>query len=377
MLTSKARARAFSLLVVLVLFVSVFANVGAQPTPLPSPTPVPVRAVAPVSAWLAFEGSNAETVGSGAKWSSGGQALNDAAVRVCDTSLPTQNVDTRNVKVNGAPIVPLGGDYWHMTHKSRPAFGHQGACWFRTAPGKADMRSVVFPLQSYVAFRARGEGRIEVRGEDDALIGSANVLPTIQPLTGGPFAPTMAQSVIDTRRLAGKRGRVVVVPGANKTLEVDDIRVHTQAPKNISLGRDVGVGGRAWGFADLHVHLATHQAMGGLDGVRTMWGVPGGSFKDYVTNPKLIARDIPRCNGYNHRVGVSAGGPEGFMGAGLVGGMSGNTPNEFTVAGVHGLFHHDQGGAGVHRKQHYKDGFHQQHHITAIHRTFLHSDCVT
>ena len=369
MFTNKAKARSFSLLLVLALAVSVLGQVGAQPRPLPRPGPVPPPQPT-TSGWLAFEGANAEVAGSGAKWSSAGQPLGDVAARVCESSLPTQNVDTRSAKVNGGPIVPLGGDYWHMTHKSRPSFGHQGTCWFRTPPGKADMRSVVFALQPFVAVRARGEGRIEVRGEDDAIVGSVAVTPQIGSVSGGPLTPTMVQSVIDTRKGVGKRGRIVVVPNANKTIEIDDVRVYTDAPKKPSLGRDQGVGARAWGFADLHVHLATHQAMGGLDGVRTMWGVPGGSFKDYVTNPKLINRDIPRCNGYNHRPGVTGGNPEGFMGAGLVGGMAGNIPDEATVAAVHGLFHHDQGGAGVHRKQHYKDGFHQQHHITAIRRAY-------
>jgi len=377
-----SKTRAFAVLVVVGALVSVFTTVDAQPlrrplprvperdlTPTPRPFPRPPVATG-TTGWLAFEGANAEAAGSGAKWSSGGQALNDAAVRVCADALPVQQVDTRNVRLNGAPLVPLGGDYWHVTHATRGSVGHQGSCWLRLPALNADTRSPLFPLQPYLVLRARGEGKIEVRGEDDAVLASTNVTLRITSLTARPGAPSMGELVLDTRSAAGKRGRVVVIPNPGKTIEIDDIRVYTGTPKNPPLTGDLGLGSRAWGFADLHVHLATHQAMGGLDGVRTMWGVPGGSYRDYVGNPKLINRDIPRCNGYNHRVGVAAGTPEGFMGAGLIGGMSGRVPNEATVAAVHGLFHHDQGGEGFQRKQHNKDGFHQQHHITAIRRAY-------
>lgn len=374
------KARVFSLLFVLVVLVAVFP-VDAQITPIPLPKPIPVSpqplprpgpipsrpaAAASPTGWLAFEGANAEIAGSGSKWTTGNnQPLVDAAVRICDTTLPAQNVDTRNLRVNGAPLVPIGGDYWHMTHKSRASFGHQGSCWFRAVQGVKDMRSPAFPLQAYIAVRARGEGKIEARGEDDSVIGTVNV----QPLAPQP-TPTMTELTIDTRAASGKRGRLVAVPAAGKSIDFDDVRVYTGVPKNPSFAKDIGVGGRAWGFADLHVHLATHQAMGGLDNIRTMWGVPGTSFKEYAQNPKLINRDIPRCNGFNHRVPENTG-PEGFLGAGLINGMSGRVPDpEFSGAFIHGMFHHDQGGPGFQRKQHYKDGFHQQHHITAIRRAY-------
>ena len=374
---SKTRARAFSLLVSVAIAVSFFTEVDAQPNP--SRTALPVRTardpLLPSTAsnargWLAFEGANAEAAGSGAKWTADGKVLADATVRVCEAALPARNVDTRTVRVDGAPLVPLVGDYWHMTHRSRASFGHQGSCWFRTAPGAKDTRSIAFPLQAFVTVRARGEGRIEVRAEDDALLGSASVKVGVTPVSAGPAVPTMNPVVISTPNGAGKRGRVVAIPTGSSGIELDDLRVYTATPPTSAFGRDVGVGSRAWGFADLHVHLATHQAMGGLDGVRTMWGVPGGSFKDYAQNPKLINRDIPRCNGYNHRINVNAGTPEGYMGAGLIGGMSGRVPDEATVAAIHGLFHHDQGGPGFRRAAHYKDGFHQQHHITAIRRAY-------
>lgn len=378
MLTGKAaKARALSLLFVITVLVAVFSQpVDAQLTPRPLPTVqgprvLPSTLVPSASGWLAFEGANAETPNSGAKWSANNQPLSDATARVCESSLPTKNVDTRSVKLNGNPLVPIGGDYWHMTHKSRPSFGHQGSCWFKTPVTAKDMRSIVFPLQTHVAVRARGEGKIEVRAEDDSVIGTANVVIQVAPLSAGLVTPTMTELVIDTTKASGKKGRVVVIPAApGKTIEIDDVRVYSGPPKNPSFARDIGVGGRAWGFADLHVHLATHQAMGGLQGVRTMWGVPGGSFKDYAQNPKLINQDIPRCNGFNHWVGKK-GGPEGFLGSGLINGMSGHIPEpEATVAMVHGIFHHEQGGNGFYRKQHNKDGFHQQHHITAIRRAY-------
>jgi hypothetical protein len=41
------------------------------------------------------------------------------------------------------------------------------------------------------------------------------------------------------------------------------------------------------------------MAFGGLKGIRTLWGVPGGNYDDYA-NPNAITLDIPHCTrGHN------------------------------------------------------------------------------
>jgi microsomal dipeptidase-like Zn-dependent dipeptidase len=49
-----------------------------------------------------------------------------------------------------------------------------------------------------------------------------------------------------------------------------------------------------WGFADYHTHPMSYMAFGGMKGIRTLWGIPGGSIDDY-SDPTAISRDIPIC----------------------------------------------------------------------------------
>ena len=48
------------------------------------------------------------------------------------------------------------------------------------------------------------------------------------------------------------------------------------------------------GFADPHVHVMAHQGFGGLRGVRTYMGVPGGAFDEYTLNPSRYQEDVGR-----------------------------------------------------------------------------------
>ena len=50
-----------------------------------------------------------------------------------------------------------------------------------------------------------------------------------------------------------------------------------------------------WGIGDYHTHPQNYMAFGGLNGIRTVWGVPGRAFHDYEVSPELIERDMPAC----------------------------------------------------------------------------------
>lgn len=317
---------------------------------LPSANAVPIP--------LVFAGADAENAGTGTLWRSRGRPGTDA-LRVCALPLVPMPLPT-----SPAPVT-LGGDYWITPHASSHSFGHQGTCWFRTDGG--ELVSPVFRAGRFVSLRARGQGRIELRNVPGAVLASITLPPTAAAVI--VFDP-MADVSLDLGRTAA-RVRLVVVPAAGKMVDVDDVRTHaTAAPPRVPVTTFRARGSRAWGFADLHVHISSHQAMGGLGGVRTLWGVPGGDVRTYAQDPGAIWKDIPRCNGYDHRLGTRASPWQGFLGAATVGGMMGRAPKAFTLEDVSGLFLHDLGGPNVKRRDHYKDGFHQQHHITAIRRAY-------
>jgi microsomal dipeptidase-like Zn-dependent dipeptidase len=50
-----------------------------------------------------------------------------------------------------------------------------------------------------------------------------------------------------------------------------------------------------WGYADFHTHPMDYMAFGGLNGVRTLCGMPGGTYDNYVHNPFLVNRDLAPC----------------------------------------------------------------------------------
>jgi len=57
-----------------------------------------------------------------------------------------------------------------------------------------------------------------------------------------------------------------------------------------------------WGFADTHTHPMMHQGFGGLQGIASVWGVPGGDVRTYAgpSGQAAYARDVPTCDGRGH-----------------------------------------------------------------------------
>jgi len=51
-----------------------------------------------------------------------------------------------------------------------------------------------------------------------------------------------------------------------------------------------------WGYADYHTHPTDYLAFGGLNGVYTIWGNPGGAYEDYAATPELVDKDLPICS---------------------------------------------------------------------------------
>lgn len=307
---------------------------------------------------LVFAGADAEAAGTGARWKRSGFAASDAEARVC--ALPLINIP-----VSTASVVTLGGDYANTAaenHLSHRSFGHQGMCWFRAT---TELTSPAFHAERYVSLRARGAGRIEVRRANGSVIASST-LNTIATPIPDPMAEIVLAVGPTTSEVV-----LVVAPDAGKSIDLDDIRTHTTGtPQRTPAVTFRDRGSRAVGFADLHVHVSSHQAMGGLrKQVRPLWGVPGGNVTLYGQTPGAIWRDIPACNGYNHRP-IVASSWEGFLGAGTIGGMSGGIPKEVSAEAIWALFLHGTGGANIKRQAQFRDGFHQQHHITAIRRAY-------
>jgi microsomal dipeptidase-like Zn-dependent dipeptidase len=282
----------------------------------------------------------------------------NVSARICEDALPEETILTRDVKIDGRPIVPLGGDYWHIAHRTHRGIGAAGRCWIRTT-GTDVMLSPAFRASSaFVGLRARGGGRIELRDASGNVLDKRDVQP----------GAAMINLVLDASRAAGPV-RVALVPSSS--LEVDDIRLYASANQAVAI-RESPFGTRAFGFADVHVHLMAHQSAGGLQGnVHTLWGVPGGDVDRYRNNPDLVWKDIPRCDGYNHRGRAPLKqGWEGFLGGALVNGMSGKSPAGASPNDLIQFFLHDRGDAGVKRQNGFKDSFHQQHHITALRRAY-------
>jgi len=152
--------------------------------------------------------------------------------------------------------------------------------------------------------------------------------------------------------LRGLRARVRVLDDSTGHINVDLIRFTDEPPPPLRVP--------VWGFADYHTHPMSYMAFGGLKGISTLWGIPGGNVEDY-TDPTAISRDIPHCVRGHH------GGS--FAEAFINGSQLLHYDFPSIVRSI--LFPHKRhGGPEFDDFPNHLMGAHQQMHITQIRRSY-------
>src|SRR5262249_28734100 len=125
----------------------------------------------------------------------------------------------------------------------------------------------------------------------------AVALPHPEPLHDGDYlivaiatgsgSEALRQQVMEIPDfLLGLPARFRVLDSGSGHINVDFIRFTDAAPFPLHIP--------VWGFADYHTHPMSYKAFGGLKGIPTLWGVPGGNVEDY-SDPTAISRDITHC----------------------------------------------------------------------------------
>jgi microsomal dipeptidase-like Zn-dependent dipeptidase len=216
----------------------------------------------------------------------------------------------------------LGGDYWKGL--AYP-LGQQGNCVWTTFFKKSgavggDLISPPFPIdqnRAFLSFRVSGSRdieheRVELQilappSQDSDLIPRAHdwwqqfpslKMPNGAVLRDGDYLTVGAASGHQSEMLyqvaaeipqflRGRQARFKIVDGAAPGhITVDYLRITSDPPPPMHEP--------VWGFGDYHTHPMSYMAFGGLKGIRTLWGEPGGNVDDYV-DPVKITDDIPHC----------------------------------------------------------------------------------
>jgi microsomal dipeptidase-like Zn-dependent dipeptidase len=148
---------------------------------------------------------------------------------------------------------------------------------------------------------------------------------------------------------------------------------------NVALSQDETVANTpVWGLADYHTHPTNYLALGGLQGIHTVWGSPGGSMKNYVGDPMTVrnnlSHDVPPCDEMKDVNGNNFNGHHGGMAAPTmidVGeGRVGATLEDLAIPAMADT-HPSQGGPTFKDFPDFRRGAHEQYHISQIHRAYL------
>ena len=260
------------------------------------------------------------------------------------------------------PPLRLGGDYWRgLTYP----VGHEGA--FLVASSKLAEGRLVSAgrlltsndryFSALVGGTAREAAYLELQMLTPDLKADVSLFKV-----GGHGGPALSRRTFPIPQgLDGRTVRVLIVDAsAAGGIHVDDIRFSRDAP--------VETPAPVWGLGDFHTHPMSHLAFGGINGVGTIWGSPGGRADDYRGAPELIAQDIPACQP-GHNGGPSAevfiNSAEGrFTSRGLL--------KDFWALVTGRLTRHAREGAPSYRSfPHFRAGSHQQMHITQIQRAWM------
>lgn len=272
---------------------------------------------------------------------------------------------------DAAAPIGLGGDYWRGlaypigasgAHLIRTSDSTRGTLTSDDIELKPDQR--IFSLliggandslheRVELQVRAQNEGSVTYEREGDYLI--------VKRFTGAGAERLHEDSAEIPFELRGRPARVKIIDdsaGPGGHINVDDLRFTAELPRRQHAP--------LWGVGDFHTHVMNHMGFGALHGVRTVWGVPGGRYADYVGNPSLVSRDIPACR-TSHDGGPSA---EVFINS-----VEGRfTPTGHAIPDLIRLLraqhHGKRGGRTFEDFPSFLAGLHQQMHITQIHRAW-------
>jgi len=256
----------------------------------------------------------------------------------------------------------LGGSYWH----SLPyPLGHSGNRLVRSSTrGTGTLTSHAFPVPPTVRFVSvlvggrRHEDRVRVE-----LVAGARVVWQASGYGPDQLHREIYEVPADLR---SQPLRVRIVDDSPEGhILIDRVELHEARPPASKLA--------AWGLADYHTHPMNYMAFGGLNGVRTVWGVAGTAFANYEHDERLAERDLPAC------IKGHGGGPaaETFINGAEGSFVPGTTLGEQLGDLFRGLFfpgffwkHPSHGGPDFDDWPDFRHGLHYQMHITQIRRAW-------
>lgn len=320
----------------------------------------------------------------------------------CGSAFDSQPLDGASVRTDRTKVVKVGGDYWRNLPYST---GHHGRYLILTDnDSTGELTSTDFtlnPATPYFSFLIGGsedityerlELQIRVTSPADAQDLERRIRAWAEtqtglheqievPIAGDKYLVAIAvtgrkdpdgfaldllaqKSFLLPDFLLGRTARLRIIDNSPSAhIGVDFIRFTTNAPGPYRP--------RLWGFADYHTHLTNYIAFGALNGVRTVWGVPGGRYADYVYRPqgrRLEALDIPDCIRHH------GGGPTAELFLDSVEGRVHRDQPMWRI--VLRLFrtqilrHPHKGGPSFHDFPTFLSGAHEQMHVTQIHRAW-------
>ena len=320
----------------------------------------------------------------------------------CGQAFDSQPIDGATVRTGRTKIAKVGGDYWRNLPYST---GHHGRYLILTDDDlTGELASADFTLSRatpYLSFRIGGSEdiaheRLELQilatspldGQElerqirawtetqpllkkpiEVAIHAGKYVVAIE-VTGKNDPDGVAIDLLEQKSfplpdfLLGRTARVKIIDNSKSAhIGVDFIRFTADAPSPYRPP--------LWGFGDYHTHLTNYIAFGALNGVRTVWGVPGGSYADYVDRPKgrrLEAEDIPDC------IKSHGGGPTAELFIDSVEGRlsrdEGTVLTFLHFVGTQFSQHPHTGGPSFHDFPTFLSGTHEQMHITQIHRAW-------
>ena len=314
----------------------------------------------------------------------------------------SQPIDGATIRTDRTNIVKVGGDYWRNLPYS---LGHHGRYFILTDDAaKGELTSSAFTLSRampHFSFLIGGsedrtyerfELQIRVTSPVDGMqlerqmmawaeTQNASGNPVEVLIREGEYRITIAftgrtdpdGSPLDLLQqktfllpefLLGRTARLSIIDASvSAHIAVDFIRFTADAPGPYRPP--------LWGFADYHTHLTNYIAFGALKKVRTVWGVPGGSYADYVPRPQGIrmeAEDIPDC------IRGHGGGPTAELFIDSVEGRlsrdEGTLLTFLHFVGTQFSQHPHTGGPSFTDFPTFLSATHEQMHITQIHRAW-------
>jgi microsomal dipeptidase-like Zn-dependent dipeptidase len=170
-----------------------------------------------------------------------------------------------------------------------------------------------------------------------------------------PGGDQLIQKVIEIApQYRGMTARIRILDSsASGHINVDYIQISPERPDEVHVP--------VWGYGDYHTHPMTRLAFGSNDKRHIIFGESGGNYDDYLADPKLVVRDIGRCE-RGHGGGYLA---EAFI----------NNAQLFSesIGSVIKAFLLPHGRSGQPDYKAFPDhlmGAHQQMHVTMIRRNY-------